>query len=119
MRPARLLAGFAVIAAAWGAGTLVARFARLPLPGSVVGMLILTALLQARLVPLHVVEPAAALLIRWMALFFVPAGAAVVLQGALLRANWLPLVAGAMASIVAVLATVGLVMRWLEPEPDA
>ena len=119
MRPARLLAGFAAIAACWGAGELLARGARLPLPGSVVGMLLLTALLQSRLLRLEAVEPAAALLIRWLALFFVPAGAAVGLHGALLKANWLPLVAGAMASIVAVLVAVGLVMRRLAPEDDA
>jgi holin-like protein len=119
MRPARLLAGLAVIAALWGAGELAARTLRLPLPGSVVGMLLLTLLLQARLVPLALVEPAAALLTRWMALFFVPAGAAVVLHLALLRAHWLPLVAGATASLVAVFATVGLLMQRLAPEPDA
>ncbi|HEY0995497.1 MAG TPA: CidA/LrgA family protein [Gemmatimonadaceae bacterium] len=119
MRPARLLAGFAVIAALWGAGELAARTLRLPLPGSVVGMLLLTLLLQARLLPLALVEAAAALLIRWMALFFVPAGAAVVLHGALLRANWLPVVAGATASIVVVFVTVGLLMRRLAPEADA
>ena len=79
-------------------------------------MLLLAALLQAGVVPLAGVHAAATLLIRWMALFFVPAGVALVLYLPLLRANWLAIVAAALAGIVVVMVAVGVLMQRLSPD---
>ncbi|HEV2735656.1 MAG TPA: CidA/LrgA family protein [Longimicrobiaceae bacterium] len=96
------------------AGSSVASFGRLPLPGSVVGMLLLAAALHFRWMPIAWVEPAAELLLRHMALLFVPPGVGLMLQYDLLRREWLPIVAASAASTLAVLLVVGRLQQRLE-----
>jgi holin-like protein len=96
-------------------GDAVAGFARLPLPGSVVGMLMLAGALHLGWIRAEWVRPAAELLIRHMALLFVPAGVGVMTYGGLLRAEWLPIVAASAVSTIAVLAVVG----WLQQRQEA
>jgi holin-like protein len=113
-RIAHVAAGLLVLLALLFAGTWVAERARLPLPGSVVGMLMLAAALRLRVIPARVVQPAAELLIRNMALLFVPAGVGVMAYGGLLAREWLPIVVAGAASTVAVLVTVGWLQQRLE-----
>jgi holin-like protein len=110
----RLLPGFLVLVAILLAGDRVADAARLPLPGSVVGMLMLAASLRLRWIPARVVQPAAELLIRNMALLFVPAGVGLMVYGGLLAREWLPIVVASAASTVAVLLAVG----WLQQRQE-
>jgi holin-like protein len=95
-------------------GTSIASFGRLPLPGSVVGMLLLAGVLHFRWMPAAWVEPAAELLLRHMALLFVPPGVGLMLQYDLLRRGWLPIVAASTASTLAVLLVVGWLQQRLE-----
>ncbi len=110
----RLLPGLLVLLALWFAGEWMADAARLPVPGSVVGMLMLAAGLRLRWIPARVVEPAAQLLIRNLALLFVPAGVGVMAYGGLLGREWLPIAVAGAASTVAVLAAVG----WLQQRQE-
>lgn len=96
-------------------GDAIAAFLRLPLPGSVVGMLLLAAALRLGAVRAAWVQPAAELLIRHMALLFVPAGVGLMVYGGVLRAEWLPIVAASVVSTVAVLGVVG----WLQQRQEA
>lgn len=110
----RQAAGIAVLLAFLLAGNAVATFGRLPLPGSVVGMLLLAATLHFRWMPAAWVEPAAGLLLRHMGLLFVPPGVGLMLQYDLLRRDWLPIALAGAASTVAVLLVVGLLQQRLE-----
>jgi holin-like protein len=101
----RFLAGSAAILACWGVGSLLAPLSPLPVPGSLIGMALLGLAVGRGWMPERWIRPAAEWLIRWMALFFVPAGVALMAEDAL-RDAWLPVVAGGAASTVAVLATV-------------
>lgn len=113
-RAAHCALGLLVLLAFLWMGDAVARALRLPLPGSVTGMLMLTAALRWRLVPERAVQPAAELLVRNMALLFVPAGVGVMAYAGLLRREWLPVVAGSVASTVAVLLVVGWMQQRME-----
>lgn len=103
-----LLVGFLAV------GTLVADGARLPIPGSVLGMVLITIAFQLRLIRVAWVRPAADLLLRHMGLLFVPPGVAVMVHADLIRAEWLPILAGSAASTVAVLVVVGWVQQRME-----
>jgi holin-like protein len=96
------------------AGSALASFGHLPLPGSVVGMLLLAAVLHFRWMPAAWVEPAAEQLLRHMALLFVPPGVGLMLQYDLLRRDWLPIVVASAASTLAVLLVVGRLQQRLE-----
>lgn len=110
----RFVAGMAVILALLLAGNVIATVARLPLPGSVVGMLLLAGGLRVRLISPDLVQPAADLLIRNMALLFVPAGVGLMLYLPLLQREWIPIAAAGAASTVAVLVAVAWLQQRLE-----
>jgi holin-like protein len=113
-RAAHYLLGLLILLAFVFVGDALARALRLPLPGSVMGMLMLAGALRLRWIPERTVQPAAELLIRNMALLFVPAGVGVMAYAGLLRREWLPIVAAGVASVVAVLLVVGWMQQRLE-----
>lgn len=77
------------------------------LPGSVVGMGLLTLALRLGVVRADTVRPVAEGLTRHMAFFFVPAGVGVVLYIDLVRHEALPIGIASVVSTLAVMACVG------------
>ena len=109
LRTALALLGFALLVALqWLGGWLMAR-AHAPIPGSVVGMVLLAVGIHFRVIPRRLVRASAELLVRHLTLLYVPAGVGVLLYVALLQREWLPIVGGAIASLLTVLAVVGVI----------
>jgi holin-like protein len=108
------LLGLGVLVALNVLGDWLVRLTGATVPGSVVGMLLLTALLEARVLPIAVVRAAAELLVRHLALLYVPAGVALLAYWSAVRGELLAVAAAALASLVAVLVVVGLVVQCLE-----
>jgi holin-like protein len=102
-----------LIALQWLGGWLMA-LVHAPIPGSVAGMVLLAAGIQLRVIPRGLVRASAELLVRHLTLLYVPAGVGVLLYVSLLRREWLPITGGALVSLVAVLATVGVVADRME-----
>ena len=107
------LFGLTLLVALDALGGWIARASGAPVPGSVVGMLLLTALVETGLVPLAVIRPAAELLVRHLALLYVPAGAALLVYWGAVRGELAAITAAALASLVAVLLVVALVVQRL------
>lgn len=112
-RLGRYLIGFAILYALQLAGGAVARLLHVPVPGSVIGMLLLTAALRVEIVRVALVRPMAELLLEHLGLLYVPAGAALLLYVGLLRASWLPILVASVASTLAVLLVVGTLQQRL------
>jgi holin-like protein len=88
----------------------------LPIPGPVIGMFLLTAALAVRDrgKPADEASPlrrTSDTLITHMGLLFVPAGVGVIAEAALLRSQWMPIVAGLIGSTVLGLMATGFVMH--------
>ena len=96
MRAVRVLAGGALLYGVLRLGTLLADGLGLPLPGSVLAMVLLWAGLEAGVVPLAWVREAATTLLGLLGLLFVPAGAGFV---AFVDAGWVWPVAVAVAGL--------------------
>jgi holin-like protein len=79
-----LLVGVAILVAIWAGADATARALDLPVPGNVLGMLALFALLAAGVVPRTWVERGADLLLKHLSLFFVPPAVAVLRHRGLL-----------------------------------
>lgn len=103
-----LLGFLLLIGLQWLGGWLMA-LVHAPIPGSVAGMVLLAAGIQLGVIPRALVRASAELLVRHLTLLYVPAGVGVLLYVALLRREWLPITGGALVSLIAVLATVGVV----------
>jgi len=110
---------FAVLIGCQLVGEVVRQALRLPLPGPLIGMFLLTLVLMAGGSVRQAVTPrepssldrAANGLIANMGLLFVPAGVGVVAQMDVLRREWLPILAGLLVSTVLGLLVTGLVMH--------
>jgi holin-like protein len=91
----------------------------IPLPGAVVGLVLLAgALAIARRVSApgtawlpENVAPASRALLNHLGLLFVPAGCAVLTEGDVLRRNWIPILAALVVSTTLGLAVCGWIMH--------
>jgi putative effector of murein hydrolase LrgA (UPF0299 family) len=103
------------------AGEVIVHLVGLPVPGPVVGMLLLFLTLWFRgPAPPGSHDPFAGLrdvcqtLLSHLSLLFVPAGVGVMLHFKRLGAEWLPISVALVASTVLTIAVTALVMRWLQ-----
>jgi holin-like protein len=87
------------------AGELIARLFRLPVPGPVLGMLLLFALLLARPRSEAVVRDTTGTLLRYLSLLFVPAGVGLIRHGGRIRAE---LVAITVAIVISTALTIAV-----------
>jgi len=98
-------------------GEAVRDAAHLPVPGPVLGMLLLAAILIARQqrgdpdMPSDL-ERGAEALIANMGLLFVPAGVGVIAEISLIETEWLPILVGLLGSILIGLLATALTMHW-------
>ncbi|MTD42637.1 hypothetical protein GIX45_29205 [Erwinia sp. CPCC 100877] len=100
------LRAFLLIYACLYAGIAIAALLPIAIPGSIIGMLILFLLLSLQILPARWVKPGCHLLIRYMALLFVPVGVGVMQYFDLLRAQFGPIVVSCMISTLVVLVVV-------------
>ena len=90
-------------------GELLIYFTGIPLPSSIVGMLLLTLSLQLRVIRLEWVQTLADFLVANIGFFFVPPGVAIMCHFKLIKAEWLPIAVASVISTVLVLAVTGWV----------
>lgn len=100
-------------------GEVAVRAAGAPVPGPVVGMVVLFAGLAWRGGIPQGLDRVTGALLGHLSLLFVPAGVGVMLHLGLVAAEWLPLSAALVVSTLATIAVTGLVMRLLAPPGDA
>ncbi len=116
-----MIAAILLLLACQLAGEAVARLLALPVPGPVIGLVVLLALLAMR----RRVRPDAApveatplgavtgFILTNLSLLFVPAGTGIVGQAAVLSAHGVGLIVALVVSTVLTLAAAALVFRWV------
>lgn len=100
------LRAFVLIYLCLYAGIFVASLLPIVIPGSIIGMLILFVLLSLQIMPAKWVKPSCHLLIRYMALLFVPIGVGVMQYYDVLKAQFGPVVVSCLISTLVVLVIV-------------
>jgi holin-like protein len=110
---------FAILVALQVVGEVLRQTLHLPLPGPLIGMVLLTVVLVAcgsagdaaeRAVPPALLTVANGLIVN-MGLLFVPAGVGIITEVRVLRREWLAILVGLVVSTVLGLAVTGLVMH--------
>lgn len=94
-------------------GELVVRLTGINIPSSIIGMLLLTALLQLKAVKLDWVKGISDFLIKNLGFFFVPPGVALMLYFDVIKAEVVPIVVATVVSTVLVLVATGLTDQFL------
>lgn len=98
---------FGIIFACLALGELLALIPGLKIPGSIWGMLILTTLLQTKVVKPQSVSAICKFLVSNMAFFFIPPGVALMYYFDLISREWLPIVVATVVSVAIVLIVTG------------
>ena len=92
------------------AGITIQHWLGIAIPGSIIGLLLLFALLVSGLVPVEWVRPSAHLFIRYMILLFVPISVGLMVHFDMLLNNLWPILASAIGGTVLVLVSLGYVL---------
>lgn len=111
MSPTSLLRGCALLFFLQWISTLIINALGLPFPPSLLGMLLLTALLCCNIVPAQSVEGICNILISKMGMLFLPAGVSVLLYIDVIKAEWLPILVTIVLCSVAVLGATALFLE--------
>lgn len=97
----------AVLFAFLALGEFVIWLTGIPIPSSIVGMLLLTTALKIKIIKLSWVERLSNFLLKNLGFFFVPAGVGLINCIGLIRDQWLPIVAAATISTFIIIAVTG------------
>ena len=90
-------------------GELIITLTHIPLPSSILGMLLLTLLLKLKVIRLEWVRSISDFLVSNIGFFFVPPGVAIMLYFDIIKAQFVPIVTASVVSTVLVLAVTGWV----------
>ncbi|MED4907549.1 CidA/LrgA family protein [Brevibacillus centrosporus] len=108
----KLVSGILILLAFYGVGTLASKWLHIPMPGNLIGMLLLTLCLCMGWIRMDWVERASAFLVRHMMLFFVPiiVGVASYMSG-IAKDPWTILLSLVLGPVIVMLVT-GRVVQW-------
>ncbi|TXR54661.1 CidA/LrgA family protein [Reinekea thalattae] len=106
------LTGLAVLFALVWLGEWLSSLLGHALPGSILGMLLLTALLQFKWLPLHWVQRSSLFFNRWMSLLFIPVGVGLVDHLSVLHSALLAIIATCVFATLVLLALCGWASQW-------
>jgi holin-like protein len=108
----RIVLVFTVLLACQLVGEVVTRLLNLPVPGPVLGMMVLFCGLVVRGHVPHDLGAVTGELLQNLSLLFVPAGVGVMLHANLLADNWLALSLALVLSATVTIIVTGLIMNW-------
>lgn len=107
----------AVLFAFLGIGEFVVYATAVPIPSSIIGMLLLTASLKMGIVRLRWVDKASDMLVKNLGFFFVPAGVGLMRCLGLVSEQWLPIVGASVISTFLIIAVTGWVHQLVRKLP--
>ena len=83
--------------------------AAIPIPSSIIGMLLLAAALKLRIVRIFWVDKISDFLVKNLGFFFVPAGVGLMRCLGLIKEQWMPIIGSAIISTFVIIAVTGWV----------
>ncbi len=109
-----MIEAFAALLFAQLVGEVIVRATDIPVPGPVIGLVLLAVILVWRGQTPKTLSDASHGLLRNLSLLFVPAGVGVMRQAHVIAGNWLALSLGLIVSTAATLAVTALVFVWAQ-----
>lgn len=110
----KLLRQFAIIIVICFLGEILNRFLGIPIPGNVLGMIILLAGLVTKVIKLSYIEHISEFLLKHLSFFFVPAGVGIISSLDILKGNWISILAIVFISTVLVTAATGITVQLIK-----
>ncbi len=109
-----MIIAFLIIFLFLGLGELIVYFIDIPVPGNILGMVLIFVALKLKIIKLETVKPASNILINYMMLFFVPFGVGLLSYFDFIKVHWIILVVAASVSTLMTLYVTAIVQQKLE-----
>ena len=95
-------------------GGILQRLLKLPIPGNVLGMVILLGGLCGGIIKLEMIEEVSDFLLAHLAFFFIPAGVGILACLGLLRGKWLAVLGVCLITTVLIMVVTGHTIQWMQ-----
>ncbi len=115
-RSLKILKAFFYIFLFLGLGESIVYFINIPVPGNILGMVLIFLALKLKLIKLETVKPASDTLINYMMLFFVPFGVGLLAYFDFIKSYWIILTIAAGLSTLITLYVTAIVQQKLEKD---
>lgn len=115
----RMLKAFLILFLFLGLGELINYFVETPVPGNILGMILIFVALKLKLIPLESVKPASDTLLNYLVLFFIPFGVGLMSYFDFIKSYWIVLSVAAGVSTLITLYGTALIYRKLERDDRA
>ncbi len=110
---------FGILFAFLALGELIVWLTDVPVPSSIIGMLLLTASLKAGIVKVGHVEKVSDFLVHNLGFFFVPAGVGLMNCLGIIADQWLPIIGASIGSTFVIIAVTGWTHRYIRNKVSA
>jgi holin-like protein len=110
----KYLRQFAIILVICFAGEVLNRLFNIPIPGNVIGMVILLAALLSGVIKVEAIEDVTEFMLKHLAFFFVPAGISIISSFDIIKTNLVSMLAVILLSTVVVIVTTGITVQFLK-----
>ena len=94
-------------------GEFISQVLSLPIPGNILGMIILLVLLWTKVVKLEQIETISNFLLDHLAFFFIPAGVGLMTSVGIIKDSWLKLIIVCILTTIIIIASTGLIVQYI------
>ncbi len=102
-----MIKGFAIIFVLLFIGDAISNLLNIPIPGNVIGMVLMTIVLKYKIISLKDVKPVSDVLVKNLAFLFIPPGVGVMVYFNLIKSEFVPIITAWLFSTLLVLTFVG------------
>jgi len=110
----KLLRQFTIILVICFLGEVINKLFKIPIPGNVIGMILLLLSLMCGIIKLEHIEKVSEFLLSHLSFFFVPVGVGIISCLNVMKGEWLPILAIIVMSTIVVMATTGIIVQYLK-----
>ena len=94
-------------------GEFISNMLSLPIPGNILGMIILLVLLCTKIIKLEQIETISNFLLDHLAFFFIPAGVGLMSSVGIIKDTWLKLIIVCVSTTIITIAITGLIVQFI------
>lgn len=94
-------------------GELLSGILNLPIPGNILGMLILLVLLLTKVIKVEYIETLVNFFLSHLAFFFIPAGVGLMNSAGIIKDTWFKLILVCIITTIVIIASTGLIVQFI------
>ena len=94
-------------------GDLISKFLKLPIPGNILGMIILLILLCTKVIKIEQIETISNFILDHLAFFFIPAGVGLMSSIGIIKDTWIKLIIVCIVTTIIVIGSTGTIVQFV------